>query len=118
GAHAGALILAGRAYERESVPYKAIDSWIDALSRHLLHLSDLGRQLPLPEDAWALARLFPVLRRVPEIADARELVIGDPHRVRRQAFSALRALLTALAQQQPTVIHVDDAHWGDADSAA
>jgi len=118
GLHAGALVLAGRAYERESVPYKAIDSWVDALSRHLLRLSDLGTQLPLPGDAWSLARLFPVLRRVPEIADAREAAIGDPQRVRRQAFSALRALLASLTQQQPTVIHVDDAHWGDADSAA
>ena len=112
------LVLAGRAYERESVPYKAIDSWIDALSRHLLRFSDLGTQVTLPKDIWALSRLFPVLRRVPEIAEAREQTIGDPQRVRRRAFAALRELLASLAQRQPTVIHVDDAHWGDADSAA
>jgi len=112
------VVLAGRAYERESVPYKAIDSWVDSLSRHLLRLSDLGTLPTLPKDVWALARLFPVLRRVPEIADARDQVIGDPRRMRRRAFLALRELLASLAERQPTVIHIEDAHWGDADSAA
>ena len=113
-----AVLLPGRAHERESVPYKAMDSWIDALSRHLLRLSDLGTQVTLPKEVWALSRLFPVLRRVPEIAEAREQVIGDPERARRRAFTALRELLASLAQRQPIVIHVDDAHWGDANSAA
>jgi serine/threonine protein kinase len=113
-----AIVLSGRAYERESVPYKAIDSWIDALSRYLLRRSDLGKPPALPRDIWALARLFPVLRRVPEVADTREDVLGDPQRLRRRAFAALRELLATLSETRPVVIHVDDAHWGDADSAA
>ena len=113
-----AVALRGRAYERESVPYKAIDSWIDALSRYLLRLSDQGAQVPIGDDAWALARLFPVLRRVPEIADARERLIADPQRLRRLAFGALRDILGALGQKQPLIVSIDDAHWGDADSAA
>ncbi len=112
------VVLKGRAYERESVPYKAIDSWVDALSRYLLRLSDQGAQIPIPEGAWALARLFPVLRRVPEIADAREKLVGDPQRLRRLAFGALREILTSVGRRHPLVVCVDDAHWGDADSAA
>jgi hypothetical protein len=113
-----AVILRGRAYERESVPYKAVDGWVDALSRHLLRQSERGALPPLPADISALARIFPVLRRVPEIDDVREPLTGDPHRMRRMGFGAMRELLGAMARRQPVVIHVDDAHWGDSDSAA
>ena len=37
-ADSGELILRGRCYEQESVPYKAIDSAVDALCEHLLTL--------------------------------------------------------------------------------
>jgi eukaryotic-like serine/threonine-protein kinase len=113
-----AVVLRGRAYERESVPYKAIDGWVDALSRHLMKLSDRAALALLPKDIWALARLFPVLRRVPAIGASREPFVGDPHRMRRQAFAALRELLASLAGQAPVVVYVDDVHWGDSDSAA
>ena len=113
-----AVVLRGRAYERESVPYKAVDSVVDALSRYLMHLSDREDSLTLPHDVWALARLFPVLRRIPSIASLEEQLPGDPNRMRRRAFSALRELLASLSRRQPLVIFVDGVQWGDADSAA
>jgi tetratricopeptide (TPR) repeat protein len=113
-----AVVLRGRAYERESVPYKAIDGWVDALGMHLVRLSDRGSLVALPADVWALARLFPVLRRVPEIAALPQPFLGDPHRMRRRAFGALRELLASLAERQPVVVYVEDAQWGDSDSAA
>jgi serine/threonine protein kinase len=112
-----AVVLRGRAYERESVPYKGVDSVVDALSRYLMRLSDREDSLTLPHDVWALARLFPVLRRVPSIANMDDQVAGDPNRMRRRAFFALRELLTALARRQPLVVFVDGVQWGDADSA-
>jgi tetratricopeptide (TPR) repeat protein len=113
-----ALVLRGRAYERESVPYKAMDSVVDALSLHLLKLADADAHLPLPADTPALARLFPVLLRVPALCDLAAPFMGEPQRVRWRAFSALRELLASLARRQPVVLFVDDAHWGDADSAS
>ncbi len=113
-----AVVLRGRAYERESVPYKAVDGWVDDLSRHLLQLSERGALPELPGDVGALARVFPVLRRVPSIEEVREPFASDPQRTRRRAFAAMRDLLGALTRRQPLVVAMDDVQWGDADSAA
>jgi hypothetical protein len=112
-----AIILRGRAYERESVPYKAVDTVIDALSRHLLVLAESDEPLAFPEDMWALARLFPVLQRVPGFDAPAEPTLDDPQALRRRAFGALREVTASLAARQPTVLFVDDAQWGDVDSA-
>jgi serine/threonine protein kinase/tetratricopeptide (TPR) repeat protein len=112
------LVLRGRAYERESVPYKAVDSVIDALSRYLMRWSDEDREpLRLPDHMPALARLFPVLRRVPSVAAAEEERTDSLLEVRRRAVAALRALLGGLARRQTLVIYIDDVQWGDTDSA-
>ena len=113
-----AVTLRGRAYERESVPYKAFDSIVDALSRYLMRLSDDDGTVTLPGDIWALARLFPVLRRVAPIAAALEPPVADPQYVRRHAFVALRGLLSELARRQALVVWIDDVQWGDVDSVS
>ena len=116
---ANAVVLRGRAYERESVPYKAVDAVIDALSRHLMYLSDHDGTVSLPTGMDALARLFPVLQRVPAVTAVTEQPGGgDPLQIRRRAFRALRDLLSSLATRRPLVIYIDDAQWGDTDSAA
>ena len=115
---AEAVVLRGRAYERESVPYKAVDAVIDTLSRHLMHLSDDERSLALPANMDALARLFPVLRRVPSVGRLREGAMADPQRIRARGFEALRELLAAVVSRGPLVVAIDDAQWGDTDSAA
>jgi len=112
-----AVVLRGRAYERESIPYKVVDSVVDALSRQLMRFADDGAPLPLPADAWALGRLFPVLQRVKGFEPPAEARTEDPQGVRRLAFGVLRGLLASLAQRRPLAIFVDDVHWGDVDSA-
>ena len=113
-----AEVLRGRAYERESVPYKAVDAVIDALSRYVHRLVDQGTSVGMPRDIWALARLFPVLRGVPGIALVAEEAIADPQALRHRAFVALRDLLAQLARRHPLVVFIDDVQWGDSDSAA
>ena len=113
-----AIVLRGRAYERESLPFKAVDSVVDALSLYLLHMADRDEPIALPAGVAALGHVFPVLRRVPGIADLAAESMGDPQRVRRRAFVALRDLLAAAASRKPLVVYIDDVQWGDTDSAA
>ena len=114
------LVLAGRCYEREAVPFKTLDTLIDALTGALLKLEPGELADVLPRDIAALARLFPVLRRVPQIAEpeVRRFQPADPQELRRRAWSALRWMLGRLAAARPVVLCVDDLQWGDLDSAA
>jgi serine/threonine protein kinase len=114
----GALVLSGRCYERESVPYKAWDSLVDALVRHLGRLTYEETVAVMPAHARDLARVFPVLHEV-EVVDEQsdDAPGGDALESRRRAFDALRDLLHNLAGRRPLVLHLDDLQWGDADSA-
>jgi hypothetical protein len=117
-AGARTLVLFGRCYEQESVPFKGVDSIVDALSEHL-------RQLPEDEvpplvagGVRFLAAVFPVLNRVPSIAEATSnaRTIDNPMALREQAIGELERLLAALSRRRTVVLVLDDLQWADPDS--
>ncbi len=112
-----AVVLAGRCYEREVVPFKALDGVAEALARWLERLPPAQVAALLPARPALLARLFPVLKRVEAIAAA-ELVadVPDPHDQRLRMFGALRELFLAVARRGRLVWFIDDLQWMDADS--
>jgi len=113
-----AIVLQGRCYQRESVPYKALDGVVDSLSKHLASLRRAKAEGLMPRNRAALARVFPVMLQVDAVFDARAAQTDtiDLFTLRRQAFGALRELLTNVAKQKPLVIYIDDLQWADTDS--
>ncbi len=115
-----AILLVGRCYQRDSMPYRAIDSVIDSLSDYLRRLDQVELAHLLPEQAALLGRVFPVLARVPAIASAPAAAayLADPAELRAHVFLALRQLLSTLADRAPVVVFIDDLQWADDDGLA
>jgi serine/threonine protein kinase/tetratricopeptide (TPR) repeat protein len=118
-----ALVLGGRCYERESVPYKAIDGVIDALTRWLrTRPADEVAKL-LPDEVGLLTEPFPVLGQVPLVAQRaeaerdfpRSVGIMHPQERRRRMFGVARALFSKLASARRLVVTIDDLQWADPD---
>lgn len=114
-----AVVLRGRCYERETVPYKAFDNIIDALSRYLMGLPTEEAAQMMPRNVHSLTVLFPVLKRVKAVSYARrpKHQTSDARELRNQAFGALKDLLLRITDYHPLVINIDDLQWADMDSA-
>lgn len=113
------VALAGRCYDRESVPYKALDTVIGALADYLRSLPGEKAALLLPDDIGMLAQMFPELNRCEAIAAAPKgrMDAIDQQQIRSRAFGALRLLVDRIGASSPVVMFIDDLQWGDEDSA-
>jgi tRNA A-37 threonylcarbamoyl transferase component Bud32 len=112
------MLLEGRCHEREAIPYKAVDGIVDALSRRLSRMPASDVAALLPTRRALLARIFPVMLRIPQLAQEQaraENAAGPRSDLRQRAFLALRELFTRVALSRPTVIAVDDLQWADDD---
>ncbi len=114
------FVIAGRCFEREAVPFKMLDGVVDALTGVILTLPSIEVAGIVPPEIGSLVRMFPVLRRVDQLSElvgTTHVVPVDPQELRRRGFRGLATLFGRLAQLRPLILVVDDAHWGDADSA-
>ncbi|MBI2378748.1 MAG: protein kinase [Deltaproteobacteria bacterium] len=108
----GAVILTGRCFERENLPYKLLDHLVDALATYLLELpADL---VEVPVGTGALVQLFPILRSVPAFIRAPTKIEESALEMRQSGFAALWTILTRL--RGPVIIWIDDVQWADQDS--
>ena len=114
------VVLRSRCYERETMPFKALDGVIDALVTHLSKLDDFQIAHALPSEIHALTQVFPAFERLSVVrsllANGRA-ARGDAAQIRRSAERSLRELFTNIAKRKLLVVWIDDLQWGDLDSA-
>jgi tetratricopeptide (TPR) repeat protein len=116
-----AVVLQGRCYEGDAVPFKAVDTIVDALTARLLRARPEETARIVPRDFGTLTRLFPALQRVEariQAASFGAAESADPFQVRRRGFAAMREMLGRLGSLHPLVVWIDDLQWGDGDSVA
>lgn len=112
------VVLAGRCYENELVPFNAFDSVVDSLSRWLARLSEREIATLVPRHIAILMRMFPALERVECFASLppETQLVREPHEMRARAFAALGELLARVSDRWALVITIDDMQWVDSDS--
>jgi serine/threonine protein kinase len=109
------LLLSGRCYERERVPYKALDTVMDALARYLGRLPPEDVVRLIPEHIHDLVKVFPVLGALESIPVRPQLSASSeaPEDVKRRAFLCMRELLRRIAATRTLVLFIDDVQWSD-----
>jgi eukaryotic-like serine/threonine-protein kinase len=112
------VILRSRCYEREAMPFKALDGVLDGLVSYLSQLSDVACAHLLPKDIAALVGIFPVLGRLRVLKQLHDTRSEDEAQHRSRAQRALRELISNVASQQRVLIWIDDLQWGDLDIAS
>jgi tetratricopeptide (TPR) repeat protein len=115
------LVLAARCYERESVPYKAVDQVLEALAIHLALLPESEAEPLLPPHMALVAEVFPAFQQLESVAEAvshGHARKSDPSLDRVQVFGALRELFARVTRRRRLVVAIDDLQWADGDSLA
>ncbi len=114
-----AVVLEGRCYPSQQVPFKAFDGIVDGLGSYLESLSESEVARLLPRHARLLVKVFPALARVRAMLQAPEPLQPsiDSYYLRGLAFAALKELLARIADLHQLVLFIDDLQWGDLDSA-
>ncbi len=112
------IVLAGRCYQREQVPFKALDGVVDAMAARLSRMPATELSDIVPLGAGALMQVFPVLGAVELFAaSAPASTSRSPGEVLTEAAEAARELLAKWSLRLPILIVIDDLQWSDADSA-
>jgi hypothetical protein len=105
----GVLVFSGRCYEREILPFRALDRIIDQLALDLAKRSDPR----FTEAIGVAAELFVPLRAaLPSWRRAR----GFDPQLREHAIDAFGSIIALLAEEAPVLFAIDDLQWSDRDS--
>jgi len=113
-----ALVLGGRCFERVWVPFKGVDTVVDALSVHLRRMTAEQRAEARPRHLSAMVQIFPVLADIWETpGDASRSTTSalEPSERMRLGLLALREVFVRLGSRWTLVVLIDDLQWTNLD---
>ena len=113
-----ACIIGGQCQAWESVPLNAIDVIVDSLSRELRRQRSPAVDEILSRSV-AVSQLFPVLLQSQPVPSGDDTVAlpATGKKLIARAAAELRSILFAMAGDRPLLLFLDDAQWGDFQSA-
>ena len=104
----GLAVRIGHCFQ-EAVPFLPFVEMLERFVDGIAEPGQLRRQLA--EEASELARLLPKLRRIlPDLPPALDL---PPLQARRHLFNCFFDFVARIANEQPTLMIVEDLHWAD-----
>ncbi|MDC0672903.1 protein kinase [Nannocystis sp. ncelm1] len=109
-AAAAAMVVWGRCYEREAIPYKALDAAVTQLCDLVRVDGELRRAVAAIPKLGALGRIFAAFRTIAEPDEERALEESE-------IGELLARVVMTLTARCALLIVVDDCQWGDSDSA-
>ncbi len=114
-----ATVITGRCYERDSVPYRALDAMVDGLVATILGMpEEVKRRIVNGAKIEYLSHCFPGLCRLADRADwshrQPSTVAGSSEQAIGESFSRL---VLDLAKERPVLFCLDDLQWADPESA-
>ncbi len=111
------LIIGGRCHAWESLPMNAVDALVDSLARAIRR----ERSAVVDEvmsRVVAATRLFPSLVvESPGVVGDETIAVPSGAKLIERAASELSSIIAAAAGERPIVMMLDDAQWGDYQSA-
>ena len=116
-AETDSLIIGGRCHAWESLPMNAVDALVDSLARAI------RRERPRAVDdvmtrVVAATRLFPALvMEAPGGVGEETIAVPSGPKLVDRAASELASIIASAAGDRPIVMMLDDAQWGDYQSA-
>ena len=111
------VILGGRCGAWESLPFNAVDTIVDSLVRLMRHEKNAAADAALSRSV-AATRLFPSLSFGESALDDETVVIPrSGEKLIARAATELRSILVEAAAGRPLLFALDDAQWGDFQSA-
>ncbi len=118
-AERGFLCIGGRCYERERLPFVALDRAIDRLVVALAAWP-AERLAPMLGAVETLRPVFPSLGILLQRKEGRDEApdSANPRELRERAFAGLRRLIEGCQAEAPLLIVLDDLQWADDESIA